>query len=298
MIGLALVVLVVIAHPDDETLFSAFIHSLTQKVQAKVDLLCLSNGEGGFRHSAPAEFLYGNLRLSDETIARQFLPRIRQEELLNSGKILGIRKHFFYNQGDLQYTTDVDAVFARQWNKTFLSESLERTLKEGNGNAGYDLMLLMLPNRASHGHHTASALIALETIERMKKRNDATLKIPTVLGGSEFVLTEPLIPFNSLSKVEEKSFRFDRRWKLNSNNALLDYQLIVLWACAAHKSQGGLIPQTLSSLARDYEEYFYFSINDDAERLESIEILFDELTRLHQQQRNERKRRGGEKRKI
>lgn len=281
MIGLALSLLVVIAHPDDETLFSAFIHSLTQKVEANVDFVCLTNGEGGFRHSSASEFLYGNLHLSDETNAREHLSRIRQEELFNSGKILSIRRIFFYNQIDLKYTTDVESIFNEQWNKTLISQLLEETLRYG-----YDFLLIFLPNGNSHGHHTASALIALETIERLKKDSNFKMKIPTVIGGSEFVLTSPLIPFNSLSKVENKTFRFDRRWKLNcQRDHLLDYNLIVLWTCAAHKTQGGLIPSTLTSLARDYEEYFYFSINDDVRRLKSVENLFKDLTKLHQEKR-------------
>jgi len=50
-----LTVLVVIAHPDDETLFGGFIHSLTHKLNASVDLVCVTNGEGGNRHAGLSE---------------------------------------------------------------------------------------------------------------------------------------------------------------------------------------------------------------------------------------------------
>jgi len=92
MLGLTLAVLVIIAHPDDETLFAGFIHALTHKINATVDLVCITNGEGGFRNSAPSESLYGNLQLSKESIGREHLLRIHKHESLLSGKILGIHK--------------------------------------------------------------------------------------------------------------------------------------------------------------------------------------------------------------
>lgn len=98
MNSFTLAVLVIIAHPDDETLFAGFLHGLTHKLNATVDLVCITNGEGGFRHSAPSESIYGNLQLSNESVGREHLPRIRKQELLDSGKVLGIRKYFFYDQ--------------------------------------------------------------------------------------------------------------------------------------------------------------------------------------------------------
>lgn len=46
-------VLVVIAHSDDETLFAGLIYALTHKLNAIVDLVCITNGEGGYRYSGP-----------------------------------------------------------------------------------------------------------------------------------------------------------------------------------------------------------------------------------------------------
>jgi LmbE family N-acetylglucosaminyl deacetylase len=89
-----LTILVVIAHPDDETLFGGFIHALTYKLNASVDLVCVTNGEGGNRHAGLSESFYGNLKLSEEAIGRKHLPRIRQQELFGSGRIVGIRKKF------------------------------------------------------------------------------------------------------------------------------------------------------------------------------------------------------------
>jgi hypothetical protein len=48
------------------------------------------------------------------------------------------------------------------------------------------------------------------------------------------------------------------------------------------KSQGGLIAETLTSYARDIEQYYYFAINTEPNCIELIQNLFDQLTKLHQ----------------
>ena len=186
-----LAVLVVIAHPDDETLFGGLIHALTHKFNASVDLICVTNGEGGFAHAQPSESFYDNLKLSTESVGRKHLPRIRQQELLGSGRILSIRKYFFFDQRDLKSTRDINQIFTEQWDKEWVIERFQRTIKNGNGVEGYDLMLVILPNVDSHGHHTASALLALEAVERLQRNKSANITIPTVIGGSEYVLTQP-----------------------------------------------------------------------------------------------------------
>ncbi|CAF3891381.1 unnamed protein product, partial [Rotaria sordida] len=117
--------------------------------------------------------------LSNATIRRKHLPRIRQQELFNSGRILGIRKYFFYDQIDLEYSRDVNTVFEKQWDKEWVIEQFQQTIKNGNGANGYDLMVIVLPNVNSHGHHTASGLLALEAINRLQRKKSVNMSIPT-----------------------------------------------------------------------------------------------------------------------
>jgi LmbE family N-acetylglucosaminyl deacetylase len=284
-----LTVLVVIAHPDDETLFGGFIHALTHKLNASVDLVCVTNGEGGYAHAGTSESLYGNLKLSTESIGRKHLPRIRQQELLGSGRILGVRKYFFYDQADLKSTRDINKIYSEQWDKEWVIQQFQQTIKNGNGNDGYDLMIIMLPNVNSHGHHTASGLLALEAIDRLQRNKSANIIIPTVIGGSEYVLTQPpSYPADPLAavltNVTKFEFRFNLKWK-TSNSRVVDYQTILLWMAAEHKTQGGLINEILSETDRNNEQYFYFAINqrsDNNARIMMIDNLFTQLADIHQ----------------
>ena len=52
-----------------------------------------------------------------------------------------------------------------------------------------------------------------------------------------------------------------------------------------HKSQSSLINELLTEYNRDYEQYFYFAINDRYEndgRLLMVRYLFAQLADLHQ----------------
>jgi hypothetical protein len=127
-------------------------------------------------------------------------------------------------------------VFANQSDQEWVIEKFQQTLKYGNGANGYDLMVVLLPSVDSHGHHTASALLALEAIDRLQQVKSSNIQIPTVIGGSEFVLTDPpTYPGNRLAEVLTNvtavEFDFNLRWKVN-NLSFVDYQTVLfLDAC-------------------------------------------------------------------
>jgi N-acetylglucosamine malate deacetylase 2 len=78
-------VLVISAHPDDETSMAATIYKIIHEQGGVVDQAVVTNGEGGYWYSLLAESYY-NLKLTDEKIGRENLSRIRKQELLNAGK--------------------------------------------------------------------------------------------------------------------------------------------------------------------------------------------------------------------
>ena len=96
-------VLVVIAHPDDESGFACTIYKITHDLKGQVDIALITNGEGGYKYSTLAEDYYG-MELTDEKIGRKNLPTIRKRELINAGKVLGITNFFMLDQMDNKYT--------------------------------------------------------------------------------------------------------------------------------------------------------------------------------------------------
>ena len=190
---------------------------------------------------------------------------------------------------DLEYSLDTETVLTKQWDREWVIERFQHTLKYGNGAQGYDLVVILLPSVDSHGHHTVSGLLALEAIDRLQQINCTVVNIPTVIGGSEFVLYEPpTYPQNELAEIltntTHSEFRFNLRWK-TINLPAVDYQTIPFWMAAEHKSQGTLFNQLLTEYNREYEQYFYFAINERYNpegRLSMVQNLFTQLADLHQ----------------
>src|ERR1700733_8602805 len=98
-------VLIVDAHPDDETAYAAAVYKITHDLGGTVDLVVVTNGEGGYKYSTLAEPVY-HLKLTDEKIGRKYLPGIRHKELENAGKIIGLHHIYFFDQRDNRYTLD------------------------------------------------------------------------------------------------------------------------------------------------------------------------------------------------
>ncbi|HUP56482.1 MAG TPA: PIG-L family deacetylase, partial [Bdellovibrionota bacterium] len=59
--------LVVVAHPDDEYCMAGTIVRIARELGGQVDQLVVTNGEGGFRYSGPAEGIYGK-KLTEEAV--------------------------------------------------------------------------------------------------------------------------------------------------------------------------------------------------------------------------------------
>jgi LmbE family N-acetylglucosaminyl deacetylase len=225
--------LIVVAHPDDEVCFAATVYEITHNLGGVVDQLVITNGEGGYRYSLLAESYYG-LALTDEAVGRAALPEIRKRELLEAGHILGIANHFFLDERDVRYTQDVDEVLGEHWNQAVVLATVERRMAAGN----YDFVFTLFPTPATHGGHKAAALTALTAAQQ------ATGPKPVVLGCQTARSADPQgpswtgfesakHPFNTLPEV----YTTDRKVKFGFKDAL-DYQMIVNWVIAAHKSQG------------------------------------------------------------
>ena len=80
-------ILVITAHPDDETTFSVTLFKITKELKGTVDMAVMTDGGGGFA-DAQLGAMYLNLPITDSIVARTYLPMIRKQEILNAGKFL------------------------------------------------------------------------------------------------------------------------------------------------------------------------------------------------------------------
>lgn len=264
-------VLIVNAHPDDESGCAATVYKITHDLKGKVDLAVITNGEAGYKYSTLAESIYG-VELTEEAIGREFLPTIRKQELMNGGRWIGIRNYYFMEQKDTRYSTDPSEVMnTGVWNLAQVKQRLtEIILREG-----YDYIFCLLPTDGTHGHHKSATILALQTVKELPVD-----KRPIVLGVSDSTKGDTAATkFSMLENYPETkvssgkpSFFFDRTVKFGFKNAL-DYKIVVNWLIAEHKSQGTM--QTGMSRG-DIEQFWFFDINDPA-KIIATEQLFERL---------------------
>ena len=263
-------VLVVNAHPDDETSFPIILYKITHDLKGTVDLALLTDGSGGFNGSELGSVYYG-LNLTDSLIGRAELPRIRKKELMEAGDIMGIRQYYFFDQVDDYYNLNpIPYVSGKRWDIPFIEKKLDQIL----GANQYDFIITMLPFAGQHGHHKTAVIMALRAIQRMKG-----YKRPVILAGSTYKNEKPEA-FTVLEGFPETTI------KKNVPNFYLDvsshfgkgkqvsYQVVAQWVVAAYKSQGDM--QQNPAYIGDKETFRVFDINDDAATTKVTE-LFEQL---------------------
>ena len=239
-------VLIVVAHPDDEYYFAATTYRIAVELRGTVDELVITNGEGGFHYSTLAESYY-HKALTTETVGRKELPAIRREETLNAGRVLGIQEHYFLDQKDQTFTTDVNEGLTHLWDTGFITSTIADLIRGKH----YQYVFTILPRSTTHGHHQAATILALRAVESLP---DAMK--PVVLGfdtdGAQYKPAQ-----NSediFGWIPTHSFTFDRGATLGFHHAL-NYQMVVSWMIAEHKSQGML--QTFYN--KDPNEYVWIA---------------------------------------
>src|SRR5258706_13110446 len=138
-------VLYVAAHPDDEN--TRAIAYLISDRMAATAYLSMTRGDGG-----------QNLIGSE---IRDQLGLIRTQELLASRKIDG-GKQFFTRANDFGYSKNAKETF-EIWNKNEILSVVVRVYRQFQP----DVIITRFPpdERAGHGHHTASAILAQEAFD-------------------------------------------------------------------------------------------------------------------------------------
>ncbi len=263
-------ILCIVAHPDDELAFAGTLYKSSTMLGAGCDVLTITNGEGGYKYSTLAERLYG-LELTDPEVGRKELPAIRRRELMSGLSVLGARDLFLLNEKDDGYSNDrehvLDAVTS-PWNLARVRSSIDRVLAEGK----YDFVFTHLPSNETHAHHQCATLLALEAIARIPEGHR-----PVILGVRGLTKTDkPKDPYTGLPgesstipKPNAPRFTFDRSEPFGYQGKL-NYKIVVNWAIAAHRSQGTM---QLAMNGGDIEEYWLYSIDDDASAVKASEFF-------------------------
>jgi N-acetylglucosamine malate deacetylase 2 len=246
--------LIVVAHPDDEYAVAATTYRLVRELGWIADQVVITNGEAGYRYSTLASAFYG-VGLTGEAEGRSRLPAIRREEAIRAGKILGIRHLHFLDQKDSGFSANAAAADTQNWDRksvdAFLTGLLEREQ--------YDAVFTLLPTQETHGHHRAATLLALEALSRL-----APDRRPLVFGAEPRSSHDTAPRFAGLAAAPltstistEPVLRFDRNASFGYHNSL-DYQIVVNWVIAEHKSQGLF---QMDCGKHDLEELWLFEVS-------------------------------------
>jgi LmbE family N-acetylglucosaminyl deacetylase len=215
--------LIVVAHPDDEYAFAASTWRLTHELGWSADQIIITDGESGFRYSSLAEAVYGK-SLANERDGRANLPAIRREEARRAGKLIGVGRHYFLDQRDLGFANDPASADCTNWDAAHVGTFLRGLLLREH----YDAVFTMLPTAETHAHHRAAAAIAAEVISGLPVEQR-----PVLLGAEARTRAESGTPFEGKVPVAI----FDRTAAFGYHGAL-NYQIVVNWVIAEHKSQG------------------------------------------------------------
>ena len=140
-----------------ETSFPIILYKITHDLKGTVDLAQLTDGQGGYNGSELGSVYYG-LKLTDSTIGRSELPRIRKKEVMEAGDIMGIRQYYFFDQKDDYYNLNpVPYVTGQRWDIPFIEKKLDQILAAKQ----YDFIITMIPFEGQHGHHKTAVIMAL-----------------------------------------------------------------------------------------------------------------------------------------
>ncbi len=265
-------VLIVTSHPDDETTFPVTIYKIVHDLKGVADLALMTDGQGGYRNTELASEYYG-LNLRDSLIGRTYLPAIRKRELMASGKIMGIRNFFFFDQVDDFYSQNPKPYAEGvKWDVPMIEKKLDQILSH----TSYDFVFVLLPTTDQHAHHKTASLMALRAVKRLTGKNK-----PVVLGGLEMNKPElDTFSFKELSGYPESKinnnvpvFTFDRTARFGFMN-LVSYMIVHDWTIAEYKSQGDTQNNYINKFG--IEAFWYFDLNDQSS-VAKVQKLFEQL---------------------
>lgn len=190
--------------------------------------------------------------------------------------MLQIGNVFFVDQPDVAFTTDIHIVLDKWWNTSVVRSLIEYHLCKTQ----YDVIFTMLPVVGDHGEHQAATVLLLESVASLPASAFPEGRKPIVLGGTNPLNNYTALPGYPLTSAPPSpSYMFDRLALLSPSDSL-NYMLMVSWAYACHKSQGGLAMELTTGLTQTVEHYWSYDINDPSSSV-FLEKLFTVLAQTH-----------------
>ena len=236
-------VLAIVAHPDDELAFAGTLFKTATHLGGACEVLTITDGQGGFKYSTIGALLHG-LDLTDEAVGRRELPRLRLAEQVESARLIGVRALHYLGECDHRYTTELSEVLgasARVWDLARVRGALQKRLSQGL----YDFVLVLSPTAATHAHHQAATLLALEAAARLPDESRPAVLCVEVESGPQGDTSDPprvpqaTLAGHPLGRVADGPWVFDRTQKFGHRQRL-DYRIVVNAAIARHTTQGSM----------------------------------------------------------
>jgi LmbE family N-acetylglucosaminyl deacetylase len=257
-------VLLVVAHPDDEYEVAGTVYRISKELSGTVDQLIITKGEAGYHYASLADRYYG-INLTNESVGRSRLPRIRREEARRAGRILGIQHQWFLNEKDDHFTLNADEILNGSWHTQRVFENIQRRLRKGH----YDFVFVLLPADETHGEHKAASILTLKAVQQLPA-SQRPVVLGAQAGANESETFHTLAGYSlTAADTSRPQFQFDRDIRLGYR-ASLSYQIVVGWVIAEHKSQG--LFQTRCRQDR-FENFWLFTMNRESASKETASLF-------------------------
>ena len=262
-------VLIVTAHPDDETMFPVTIFKITRELKGTADLALITDGSGGYNGLVASSY-YG-MNLTDSAMGRTHLPLLRKKELFCSGEVMGIKNFYFLDQIDDFYQLNPEPFLSgERWDLGFCERKLDKILQYGQ----YDYVFCLIPSAEQHAHHKTASILALRAVQRMKGN-----KKPIILGGRS-LNKNYTYSFSQLENYPETKisktapvFYFDRSFGFGENKHH-SYMIVADWVKSCHKTQSGDMDASMHK--GELETFWYFDLNGNT-KIEQTKTFFENL---------------------
>ncbi len=165
-------ILLVLAHPDDETMIGGFL-AYFKELGIEIQAIYLTNGEGGKNivetsNDNSSDFVY-------KSVSKKVLKEIRLKELSKAAKSWGFTKYYLFGMPDIPLRDHngipsknlEDFLNSKTWDQKFILKKLQKILNEYKPDLVFSLNL----DELSHAHHKATRYFTQQIICEMVSNN-------------------------------------------------------------------------------------------------------------------------------